>query len=154
MVSLARVSARMLVILVGIVLLAACTMPFSAERQYISGVFDHARRTVATLNTLQQLMSDPRPEDAAWVGQSTDQISTLRRLIDEARAMDPPPRFAGFHTSYLEAMASLEQAISPLEQVVAVGNNEALQQVRQALEQGRSTINELRERITRLSEQQ
>jgi hypothetical protein len=135
-------------------LLAACAVPFEPERTYLSNVFDHMRRTVSTLNELQILASNPRLDDAAWRQQATAELEQLNQLINEADAMDPPPRLADVHNAYLDAIGSLRQITDLYNRAIELRDMVPLQQAEQMIEQESQTIENLRERMTQLEQQE
>lgn len=146
---------RWLGLLVGMLVgLAACTPPFNAELQYISSVFGHVQRTLATVNALQGLAAEPRLGDAAWEAEAETQIATLRGLIAEAQGMTPPPNLASFHASYLAQMSRLEQVVATYDQAMSVRNNAALQQAQQRLQEAGVAIEGLRQQLEGLQNSQ
>jgi hypothetical protein len=151
---LPRRSLRAVLLAACLALLAACAVPFEAERSYLSNVFDHMRRTISTLNELQVLASNPRLEDADWRQQASAELEQLNRLIDEVEAMDPPPRLADVHNAYLEAIRSLNQITDLYNRAIELRDMVPLQQAEQMIEQQSEQIDTLRERMTELDTQQ
>lgn len=133
--------------------LVACEGPFSAERQYVSTMYSHARRTLDTLNTLQDLATNAQLGDDAWEAKVNVQMRTLRNLIAEARQITPPSRFASVHASYLGMMDTLEQMAETYDKAMELQNNEQLQQAMRLLNQAKEEIDRLRNRIEELSQQ-
>lgn len=136
-----------------LLVLVACEGPFSAERQYVSNLFRHARNTLNTLSTLNDLASDPKLGDDAWEEQVDVQVKRLRSLIAEARAMTVPQRFSGVHASYLDTMTKLEQMADLYDQAMELRNNTYLVRAKELLEQARRGIEDVRKRVERLSEE-
>jgi hypothetical protein len=134
-------------------LLAGCAAPFEPERNYLSNVFDHMRRTVSTLNELQILASNPRLDDPAWRQQATTELEQLNQLINEADAMDPPPRLADLHRAYLDAIGSLRQITDLYNRAIELRDMVPLQQAEQMIEQQSETIESLREQMDQLEQQ-
>ncbi len=135
-------------------LLSACAVPFEPERTYLSNVFDHMRRTISTLNELQILASSPRLDDPAWRDQATAELGQLNQLINEADAMDPPPRLADVHNSYLDAIGSLRQITDLYNRAIELRDMVPLQQAEQMIEQQSENIESLRERMNQLEQQE
>lgn len=136
-----------------LLMLVACEGPFSAERQYISSMFRHARNTLDTLSTLNDLVSEPKLGDKAWEEQVDVQVTRLRSLIAEARGMTVPERFSGVHTSYLDIMNKLEQMADLYDQAMELHNNTYLVRAKELLEQARSGIEDVRKRVEQMSEE-
>lgn len=130
-----------------LVLLSACTPPFSTELNYISTVFNHAQRTLSSVNQLQGLAAQPRLGDAAWESQVDTQVNTLRGLIAEARQLTPPQNFTGFHQSYLAQMSNLEQVVTTYDQAVSARNSAVLQQTQQRLQEANAQLERLRQQL-------
>ncbi len=145
-VHLSRIVVMCLLALSGL-LLASCALPFSEETQYASTVFNHARRTLSSLNTLNELATDPRLNDPAWISEVNRELGHLRGLIDEANEIDPPPNLAEVHQSYLDAVNSLEPVAATYDQAVEFRNHAMLDQAQQRLEQGRATLEQVRQRL-------
>lgn len=149
-----RVVSCILFASVALVLLTACQGAFSAERQYISTIFDHTRRTLDTLNQLQTLAGQPQLSDPAWQSEAATQVERLRGLIDEAHQINVPPSFIDFHRSYLAAIDRLGPIVTTYDQASELQNNQMLQQAQQQLEQSRATIEDLRQRVQSLNTSQ
>jgi hypothetical protein len=155
-----RVS-RVLVWLVGpllvVVVLASCDV-FSAERQYLSTMFNHAQRTLATLSRLQELASDAKLGDSVWEGEVDTHVRTLRGLVDESRQIVPPAQFDGIHRSYMDVMDRLQEMVDLYDQAMEIRNNQQLQQARRMLEESQGKINDLVQQLealqARLEQQQ
>lgn len=133
-----------------IAVLGACTMPFQAERQYLSTMYNHVKQTLDTLNTLQDLAADPKLGDAAWESQVESEMKTMRRLIKEARAMNPPEQFIGIHDSYLNIMNNLEDMADMYDKAMELRNNQYLLQAKQLMRQAEQSIETLRSRFENL----
>jgi hypothetical protein len=135
-------------------LLSACAVPFEPERNYLSNVFDHMRRTISTLNELQILASNPRLDDPAWRDQATAELEELNQLINEADAMNPPPRLVDVHNAYLDAIGSLRQITDLYNRAIELRDMVPLQQAEQMIEQQSENIENLREEMNRLEQQE
>jgi hypothetical protein len=135
-------------------LLSACAVPFEPERNYLSNVFDHMRRTISTLNELQILASNPRLDDPAWRGQATAELEELNQLINEVDAMNPPPRLVDVHNTYLDAIGSLRQITDLYNRAIELRDMVPLQQAEQMIEQQSENIENLRERMNQLEQQE
>src|SRR5262249_20750331 len=78
------------------------------EGAYAAWAAGHAARLVGAM---------PRPGDFT-LGDRRDTAGRLGELVDEARAVEPPPRYAAAHTAYLAGMESVDQVRAALQTVV------------------------------------
>jgi hypothetical protein len=147
-----RLSLSFALLVTTIVLLSACNM-FSPERHYLSSMFNHARRTLDTLGELRALTSEPDLNSEAWINDVENQVSTLRGLLNEARAITPPPRFEGVHNSYLDMMDQLEIVVEAYEQAIELRNNDRFQQALGLLEQVQRGIDTIVQQFETLQQQ-
>lgn len=133
-----------------LVALVGCEAPFSAERQYLSTMFRHARRTLATVNDISDLASQAEMGNETWERRMGAELAKLRGLIAEARQITPPPRFASFHPAYMDIINTLESMADLYDQAVALRNNQQLQKAQRLLEQTRQRIEEIQVRLQEL----
>ncbi len=132
-----------LVLLALIFLLSSCAVPFAAERQYISKMIDHSRRTSETVSRLQHLAAAPDPANPAWIDEMHSQLGMLRGLIGEARSIVPPPGFQSIHESYLATIEPLDSLVGSFDRAVALGESAEMQQARQVIEQGLAALEQV-----------
>ena len=137
-----------------LLLLAACSAPFQAERTYIRTIVNHAQRTIATVDRLKALSASPGLTDPAWEDDVTGEIATVRSLITEAREISAPDAFADVHQRYLRAMDSLESMADTYDRAIAAKNNQTLQEALRLADEARTRINEARQRINEVQQQQ
>ncbi len=147
----AQRSAALLALLL---LLAACALPFDAERRYLSLILTHAQSTISLIQELQTQLASPRIGEQPWESQINGNIAALRIQTAEARRLDPPPAFADFHRSYLSIMDSLDAFIDALNQAMALRDNSAVRQTLQQLDQANRAIDQLYGQIQRQIEAQ
>lgn len=134
---------RSTALLLVLVLLAACALPFDAERRYLSLILTHAQSTISLIQELQTQLANPRIGEQTWESQVNGNIAALRIQTSEARQIDPPPRFAEFHRSYLGVMDSLDGFIDTLNQAMALRDNRRVRDTLQQLDQASQQIDQI-----------
>lgn len=98
------------------------TAPLFDKAAYAAAVLDQVGRAGTGISALSSLASSPQLNDPAWRAQVDQQITNLRGLIGEARALTPPEDLAGMHQTYLGALAQLEQVTVTVESAVSSGD--------------------------------
>ncbi len=134
-----------------VVALVGCDA-FSAERQYLANMFNHAQRTLDTLSSLHALASNAQLGDSTWESAVETDMRTLRSLINEARQITPPAQFVNIHQSYLDVMDRLQEMVDLYEQAMELRNNQQLQQAQRMLEESQRKIKDLVERLEALQQ--
>ncbi len=142
-----------LLVALALLVLSGCNAPFQAERAYVRGIVDHARRTTAVLERLKTLSAEPRLFDAAWERDVSREIATVRSLVQEAREMDPPDAFTDAHARYLGAMDSLEAMAETYDSALALQNDARLQEALRMAEQTRRQVQQARQQVDELREE-
>ncbi len=135
-----RLPTLVLVFLLGSILLAACNVPFNAERRYLSMIFTHASSTLELIGALQQQLANPQFGSQPWESQVNANIVALRIQINDARRLDPPNRFVPLHRSYLAIMDTLDSFANSLSLAMT---NRDLVQIQQLLQQ----LNQIRQSL-------
>jgi len=79
------------------------------ETAYVRAITEQSRQWGNTLTKLGEYLQAPQYADQNWVINVATQLATMRTLAEEARNLDPPPKFKEVHSQYLLACESYEK---------------------------------------------
>jgi hypothetical protein len=119
-----RLGTLWLAVVVAALALTGCgaAAPLVDKAAYAAAVLDQVGRAGTSISALSALAGSPQLDDPTWRAQVDQQITDLRGLIGEARALTPPEALAGVHQTYLSALAQLEQVTVTVESAVGTGD--------------------------------
>jgi hypothetical protein len=138
----------LLTLLITVLLLASCaSTPLVPEVNYARTVLDQIQRSRAALSAIQDLARNPQLDDAGWREELNTQMTALRTLIAEARALTPPESLAGPHQAYLDALAQIEQVMMRIDEAVAISDTARVQETTARLAEVEQLLSRVRERI-------
>jgi hypothetical protein len=115
--------------------------PAAAGSEPVAGTYPATIRSqvtlvVGSLQRVDALFGEPRPNDTAWVDQVTAELTLWQILYSEAQRSVPPPEYAAFHDRYVDALSLLDSAARDVVDALDTGDQESLAQAGEKIQQG------------------
>ncbi len=115
--------------------------PAAGESEDVAGTYPATIRSqvtlvVGSLQRVDALFADPRPDDAAWNDQVKAELTLWQILYAEAQSLVPPSAYADFHARYVDALSLLDSAARDVVDALDTGDQESLAQAGEKIQQG------------------
>jgi hypothetical protein len=115
--------------------------PAAAGSEPVAGTYPATIRSqvtlvVGSLQRVDALFGEPRPNDTAWVDQVTAELTLWQILYSEAQRSVPPPEYAAFHDRYVDALSLLDSAARDVVDALDTVDQESLAQAGEKIQQG------------------